>query len=51
MLAVVQNETLDARTRQLCLDEILKNKLDETQRKTLSDVLSGIKPGTLKVPK
>lgn len=49
LLSVVQNETIDAISRQKCLDELLKLNLDESQQEQLSQALAGIKPNTLNI--
>jgi hypothetical protein len=49
LLEVLRNELLDTASRQQALDAVMKLPQDESQQETLTAVLSGLKPGTLKI--
>jgi hypothetical protein len=49
LLAVVRNEVLDQLSRQKALDAIVKLPVTPEEQETLAAVLSGLKPGTLKI--
>jgi hypothetical protein len=51
LLAVVRNEALDTTSRQQCLEELMKLPLSADETQALAEALSGLPPGTLKVPK